>query len=184
MPTNYLSASLNWTNWNVWDAVGYQAIVPTSGFSTGVVSRANVGWNNYAQVRRQIIMKSSLTFMFWPDTTTSVMPMADSSAVCQPNCARTCCCSLLASVGWQCNAVPEIVVQHRRLHRDLMHNPHAANFALQPAYISAVGGATLDLNFMYGTAGFSEASPLIFNVTGFAGESQVIDPLLLRRSKF
>lgn len=43
----------------------------------------------------------------------------------------------------------------------------------QPAYISAVGGATFDLNFMYGTAGFPEASPLDFNVTGFSGVTSV-----------
>lgn len=50
VPSDYLSPSLDWSNWNVWDAVGYQAVVPSSGFATGVVSPRNVAWNNYAQV--------------------------------------------------------------------------------------------------------------------------------------
>ena len=50
VPSNYSSAAYNWTNWSVWDATDYAAIVPTSGFSTGVVSPKNVAWNNFAQV--------------------------------------------------------------------------------------------------------------------------------------
>lgn len=36
----------------------------------------------------------------------------------------------------------------------------------QPATISSNGGATFDLLFFYGTAGFVDASPLSVNITG------------------
>ncbi len=68
VPSDYLSPSLDWSNWNVWDAVGYQAVVPSSGFATGVVSPRNVAWNNYAQVplcnHRQHYAKHGFKLLF------------------------------------------------------------------------------------------------------------------------
>ncbi len=46
------------------------------------------------------------------------------------------------------------------------------NFA-QPATITAVGAATFDLYFFYGTAGFIDASPLGVNVTGIVTDGMV-----------